>query len=75
MATMKMDFLGNKVTPIVFEDPLKVSPDQCRGMKVFKLCGENKMSCNKNTCKSKHPNLDVVLQPYVSSHSFCVDVS
>ncbi len=56
MATMKMDFLGNKVTPIVFEDPLKVSPDQCRGMKVFKLCGENKMSCNKNTCKSKHPN-------------------
>ena len=58
MVTLQMDFLGNKVTPIIFEEQLKVSPDQCRSMSTFRLCGENQMTCNKNICKSKHPDLD-----------------
>ncbi len=57
-ATLQIDFLGNKVTPIIFEESLKITPDQCRSMNAFKLCGENQMICYKNTCKSNNPNLD-----------------
>ena len=32
-ATLQMDFLGNKVTPIIFEKIVRVNPEQCRSMK------------------------------------------